>query len=50
MSSGEGGLGLGDTRVVVITRQCWGVGDASIVIGEGDARVIVAVVNTLVLG
>ena len=57
--SGEGGLGLGDTRVVIVTRRCWGVGDASVVVvseggglgvGVGDTRVVVAVVNTPVLG
>ena len=39
VSSGEGELGLGDTRVVIVTRRCWGVGDASVVIvGEGGGH------------
>ena len=57
--SGEGGLGLGVVGVVIVTRRCWGVRDASVVVvgeggglgvGVGDARVVVTVINTLVLG
>ena len=32
LSIGEGGLGLGDARIIIVARRCWGRGNVCIII------------------